>query len=61
MKMNFSCYGNLEPHCTGISCQGTSATRTPKDPWEDIARFGEKTIGAAQAREIAAEVRRNFV
>jgi diadenosine tetraphosphate (Ap4A) HIT family hydrolase len=30
------------------------------DPWREIERFSEKMITADQAREIAAQIRRNF-
>jgi diadenosine tetraphosphate (Ap4A) HIT family hydrolase len=62
VKMNFSCYGNAEPHVHWHLVPRYADDPHPrKDPWEDIARFGEKTINAAEAREIAARIRRNFV
>jgi diadenosine tetraphosphate (Ap4A) HIT family hydrolase len=61
-KMNFSCYGNAEPHVHWhIVPRSENDPHPGKDPWEDIARFGERTITADQAKEIAAQIRRNFV
>jgi diadenosine tetraphosphate (Ap4A) HIT family hydrolase len=61
VKMNFSCYGNAEPHVHWHLVPRYAYDPHPrKDPWEDIARFGEKKIDADEARQIAAKVRANF-
>ncbi|HVW88506.1 MAG TPA: HIT family protein [Gaiellaceae bacterium] len=61
-KLNFSCYGNAEPHVHWHICP-----RYPDDPhpnmppWQDAARFGEKRIDADEARDLAERIRRNLV
>jgi diadenosine tetraphosphate (Ap4A) HIT family hydrolase len=61
VKMNFSCYGNAEPHVHWHLVPRYADDPHPrKDPWEDIARFGERIISPDQAREIAARIRRNL-
>jgi diadenosine tetraphosphate (Ap4A) HIT family hydrolase len=61
-KMNFSCYGNAEPHVHWhIVPRYEDDPHPGKDPWQDIARFGETTITADEARALAAKIRRNFV
>ena len=61
VKMNFSCYGNAEPHVHWHVVPRYADDPHPgQDPWEDVERFGERTIGADEAREIAAQIRRNF-
>ena len=60
-KMNFSCYGNAEPHVhwhVVPRYQGDPHIRS--DPWREIERFGEATITDSEEREIAARIRRNF-
>jgi diadenosine tetraphosphate (Ap4A) HIT family hydrolase len=60
-KLNYSCYGNVEPHVHWhIVPRYEDDPNRGKDPWKDIARFGEHTITAEQALEIAARVRANF-
>jgi diadenosine tetraphosphate (Ap4A) HIT family hydrolase len=62
VKMNFSCYGNAEPHVHWHVVPRYADDPHPgKDPWEDIARFSEKAISAEQAREIASRIGGNFV
>ena len=58
-KMNFSCYGNAEPHVHWHLVPRHDEAAV--DPWRDAARFSEKAITAAVAGELAAEIRRNFV
>jgi diadenosine tetraphosphate (Ap4A) HIT family hydrolase len=60
-KLNFSCYGNAEPHVHWhIVPRYEDDPHPGKDPWEDIARFGEKTITADEARGIAERIRGNL-
>jgi diadenosine tetraphosphate (Ap4A) HIT family hydrolase len=60
-KMNFSCYGNAEPHVHWHLVPRYKEDPHPtKDPWEDIARFHEKAVAPEQAREIAARIRGNL-
>jgi diadenosine tetraphosphate (Ap4A) HIT family hydrolase len=60
-KMNFSCYSNAEPHVHWhIVPRYDDDPHPGRNPWQDIARFGESTITADEAREIAARIRRNF-
>ena len=60
-KMNFSCYGNAEPHVHWhIVPRYENDPHPGKDPWREIERFSEKMISADQAGEIAARIRRNF-
>jgi len=61
VKMNFSCYGNAEPHVHWhIVPRYEDDPHPGKDPWQDIARFPEKTITPERAREIALLIRGNF-
>src|SRR3954451_14607416 len=61
IKMNFSCYGNAEPHVHWhIVPRYEDDPHPGKDPWEDIARFGERIITADEAREIAGRIRENL-
>jgi diadenosine tetraphosphate (Ap4A) HIT family hydrolase len=61
LKMNFSCYGNADPHVHWHLVPRYADDPHPrKDPWEDIARFAEKQISPDEALEIAARIRANF-
>jgi diadenosine tetraphosphate (Ap4A) HIT family hydrolase len=61
VKLNYSCYGNLEPHVHWhIVPRYADDPHPGKDPWEDVARFGERIVTPEQAHEIAARVRANF-
>ena len=61
-KLNYSCYGNVEPHVHWhIVPRYEDDPHPGKDPWQDIARFSERSITAEQALEIATRVRANFV
>jgi len=61
-KMNFSCYGNAEPHVHWHLVPRYEDDPHPtEDPWKDSARFHEKMVTADEAREIAARIRRSFV
>lgn len=60
-KMNFSCYGNAEPHVHWHLVPRFDDDPHPtKDPWQDAGRFNERLVSAEQAREIAAEIRHNL-
>jgi diadenosine tetraphosphate (Ap4A) HIT family hydrolase len=60
-KMNFSCYGNAEPHVHWhLMPRYRDDPYRGSHPWHDIARFSESLISADQAREIAARIRQNF-
>lgn len=61
VKMNFSCYGNAEPHVHWhLVPRYADDPHAGKDPWEEVARFSEKTITSTEAREIASRIRDNF-
>ena len=60
-KMNLSCYGNVEPHVHWhIVPRYEDDPHRGKDPWQEVARFGERAISAETARELASRIRRNF-
>jgi diadenosine tetraphosphate (Ap4A) HIT family hydrolase len=60
-KMNFSCYGNAEPHVHWhLVPRYEDDPRPRQDPWKDVARFGERVIGEDEARTIAARIRERF-
>jgi diadenosine tetraphosphate (Ap4A) HIT family hydrolase len=60
-KMNFSCYGNAEPHVHWhIVPRYEDDPHPGKDPWQEVSRFAERVISAEQDQEIAAHIRRNF-
>jgi diadenosine tetraphosphate (Ap4A) HIT family hydrolase len=60
-KLNFSCYGNVEPHVHWhIVPRFEGDPYLANDPWREIERFSEKMITADQAREIAAQIRPSF-
>jgi len=60
-KLNYSCYGNAEPHVHWHIVPRYEHDPHPgKDPWQDIARFSERSITAEQALEIATRVRANL-
>jgi diadenosine tetraphosphate (Ap4A) HIT family hydrolase len=59
--MNFSCYGNAEPHLHWHIVPRCADDPHPRrDPWENIARFDEEITDPDQARDIAAQVLSNF-
>jgi diadenosine tetraphosphate (Ap4A) HIT family hydrolase len=60
-KLNFSCYGNAEPHVHWhVVPRYRGDPNLGRDPWREIERFGEKTITPDEAREAAAQIRQNF-
>ena len=60
-KMNFSCYGNAEPHVHWhLAPRYEDDPHPGQDPWKETARFGERVIGADEARAIAARIRDHF-
>lgn len=60
-KMNFSCYGNAEPHVHWhLMPRYRDDPHAGNHPWHDSARFSERLISAHQAREIAARIRHNL-
>jgi diadenosine tetraphosphate (Ap4A) HIT family hydrolase len=61
-KLNYACYGNAEPHVHWHLVPRYADDPHPgQDPWKDVGRFRERTISAAEAGRIAAQIRRNFV
>ena len=61
LKMNFSCYGNAEPHVHWhLVPRYEDDPHRGQDPWQDSGRFHEKTISPIQAAGIAAQIRRNL-
>lgn len=60
-KMNFSCYGNAVAHVHWhLVPRYANDPHPDKDPWEDVERFGEKTVSTNEAREIAGRIRGHF-
>jgi diadenosine tetraphosphate (Ap4A) HIT family hydrolase len=61
VKMNFSCYGNAEPHVHWhIVPRYEDDPHPRKDPWREVERFREKLITAEEARELATRIALNF-
>jgi len=60
-KMNYSCYGNLDPHLHWhlIPRHADEEERT-RPPWHFSERFGERAIGPEEAAEIAARLRKGL-
>lgn len=57
-KMNYSCYGNLDPHLHWhlFPRQADDPDRQAL-PWKHADRFGEAAITETEARELAARIR----
>jgi diadenosine tetraphosphate (Ap4A) HIT family hydrolase len=60
-KLNFSCYGNSEPHVHWHIFPRYEDDPNRGNPWKEASRFSEKAIHADQAREIADRIRQRFV
>lgn len=59
-KMNFSCYGNSDPHVHWHIVPRYDSDPTHGPPWSEAAQFGEHMVSADEATEIAARIRANF-
>jgi diadenosine tetraphosphate (Ap4A) HIT family hydrolase len=61
-KLNFSCYGNADPHVHWhIFPRYETDPDRHNPPWGQMERFGEKVVTPDAAREVAASVRQRFV
>ena len=61
-KLNYACYGNAEPHVHWHLVPRYADDPHPgQDPWKDVERFRERTITAAEAAGLAAQIRSNLV
>jgi diadenosine tetraphosphate (Ap4A) HIT family hydrolase len=62
LKMNYSCYGNAEPHVHWHLVPRYEDDPHPgQDPWRDSERFRERTTSLSDAADIAAEIRANLL
>jgi diadenosine tetraphosphate (Ap4A) HIT family hydrolase len=60
-KMNYSCYGNQDPHIHWhLFPRYDSEPDHLNHPWLHASEFKEHLIGEAAAREIAARIRANL-
>jgi diadenosine tetraphosphate (Ap4A) HIT family hydrolase len=59
-KLNFSCYGNGDPHVHWHIFPRYEDDPNRGNPWKDASRFHERLIAVDQARDVAARVRENF-
>ncbi len=61
-KLNFSCYGNADPHVHWhIFPRYETDPDRHSPPWGQMERFSEKVVTPAAAREVAASIRERFV
>jgi diadenosine tetraphosphate (Ap4A) HIT family hydrolase len=61
-KMNYSCYGNVDPHIHWhLFPRYDSETDHLNHPWLHAAKFTEHLIDAETAQDLAAMVKANLV
>jgi diadenosine tetraphosphate (Ap4A) HIT family hydrolase len=61
-KMNYSCYGNAEPHVHWHLVPRYEDDPHPgQDPWRDVGRFRESTISPSDAADLATQIRANLL